>query len=81
MHSSLQAWATSVAPEARGTAVALFACALFLGSAAASAAAGPLADHGNYTILFTTAGAVAIPLVATATYARHRYHQKQPTPA
>ncbi|TWG08887.1 MFS transporter [Saccharopolyspora dendranthemae] len=81
MHSSLQAWATSVAPEARGTAVALFACALFLGSAAASAAAGPLADRGNYTILFITAGAVAIPLVATATYARHRYHQKQPTPA
>ncbi len=81
MHSSLQSWATSVAPEARGTAVALFACALFLGSAAASAAAGPLADHGNYTILFTTAGAVAIPLVATATCARHRYHQKQPTPA
>lgn len=81
MHSSLQAWATSVAPEARGTAVALFACALFLGSAVASAAAGPLADHGRYTVLFAAAGAVAIPLVATATYARNRYHQKQPTPA
>ncbi|RRO16168.1 MFS transporter [Saccharopolyspora rhizosphaerae] len=81
MHSSLQAWATSVAPEARGTAVALFACALFLGSAAASAAAGPLADSGNYAVLFATAGAVAIPLVATATYTRNRYHHTQPTPA
>ncbi|SFS35158.1 MFS transporter [Saccharopolyspora flava] len=82
MHSSLQAWATEVAPEARGTAVALFACALFLGSAAASAAAGPLADHDQYTTLFTTAGAVAIPLAATATYARNRYkHKKTPQPA
>lgn len=81
MHSSLQAWATSVAPEARGTAVALFACALFLGSAVASAAAGPLANNGDYTILFITAGAVAIPLVATATYTRSRYTQPQPTKA
>ena len=81
MHSSLQAWATSVAPEARGTAVALFACALFLGSAVASAAAGPLADQGSYTVLFITAGAVAIPLVATATYTRSRYTHPQPAKA
>ncbi|MFC7340750.1 MFS transporter [Saccharopolyspora griseoalba] len=80
MHSSLQAWATSVAPEARGTAVALFACALFLGSAVASAAAGPLADTGRYAELFAIAGVTAIPLVITAAYTRHRY-QKTTIPA
>lgn len=75
MHSSLQAWATSVAPDARGTAVALFASALFLGSAVASAAAGPLADHGRYAELFTIAGAIAVPLVITATWTRRHYRR------
>ncbi|MER7502518.1 MFS transporter [Nonomuraea pusilla] len=73
MHSSLQTWATSVTPEARGTAVAFFAAALFVGSAAASWAAGPLAQDGRYGLLFGLAAAVAAPLVAVAALGRRRY--------
>ncbi len=73
MHSSLQTWATSVAPRARGTAVAFFAAALFVGSAVSSWAAGPAAESGAYGLLFGVAAAVALPLTAVAVTGRHRY--------
>ncbi|MGW0198423.1 MFS transporter, partial [Nonomuraea sp. NPDC003201] len=73
LHSSLQTWATSVVPEARGTTIAFFACALFVGSAVASWAAGPLAEHGRYALLFGLAAAAAIPLTAAAALTRRRY--------
>ena len=73
MHSSIQTWATSVAPEARGTAVSFFAAALFIGSALAAAAAGPLADHQQYALIFWIAAAVTLPLMLTATLTRRRY--------
>ncbi|MCI2419142.1 MFS transporter [Saccharopolyspora sp. K220] len=76
MHSSLQTWVTSVAPEARGTAVALFASALFLGSAIASAAAGPFAERGSFTLVFGVAAGVAVPLVIAAAVCRHRYQRR-----
>lgn len=38
MHSSLQTWATEVAPEARGTAVVLFVTAVYGGASIAHAA-------------------------------------------
>jgi predicted MFS family arabinose efflux permease len=46
LHTTLQTRATELAPEARGTAVALFAFCLFLGGAIGSALFGPLVDHG-----------------------------------
>ncbi|PZG21888.1 MFS transporter [Nonomuraea aridisoli] len=73
LHSSLQTWATSVVPEARGTTIAFFACALFTGSAIASWAAGPLAEHGRYGLLFGIAAVAAVPLTAVAVVTRHRY--------
>ncbi|MET8866382.1 MFS transporter [Nonomuraea sp. NPDC004580] len=73
LHSSLQTWATSVVPEARGTAIAFFACALFVGSAVASWAAGPLAEDGRYALLFGLAAAAAVPLTAVAVLSRRRY--------
>ncbi|MFC5744504.1 MFS transporter [Actinomadura rugatobispora] len=73
MHSSLQTWATSVVPRARGTAVAFFAAALFVGSSAASAVAGPLAEHERYTLLFGIASLAAIPLTLTAVTGRRRW--------
>ncbi|KAA5832492.1 MFS transporter [Saccharopolyspora hirsuta] len=76
MHSSLQTWATSVVPEARGLTVSLFASALFLGSAAASAAAGHLADRGAYALLFGVAAATAIPLLIIAAACRYRYQTR-----
>ncbi|NRQ30381.1 MFS transporter [Nonomuraea sp. NN258] len=78
MHSSLQTWATSVAPEARGTAVAFFAASLFIGSALASWAAGPLADRGAYALLFGLSAAVTLPLTAVAALTRRRYASLPP---
>lgn len=73
MHSTLQTWATSVVPEARGTGVAMFAAALFVGSAVATALGGPLADDGNYGPLFAAAAMTTIPLTAAGVLARRRY--------
>jgi predicted MFS family arabinose efflux permease len=73
MHSSLQTWATSVVPEARGTTVAFFASSLFVGGAVASWAAGPLAENGAYPLLFGLTAAVAVPLTVVATLSRRRY--------
>ncbi|GAA4619317.1 MFS transporter [Saccharopolyspora hordei] len=81
LHSSLQTWVTSVVPEARGLAVSLFASALFLGSAAASAAGGHLADHGRYALLFGTASATAVPLLVVASVAHRRYQARVATRA
>ncbi|WP_084773499.1 MFS transporter [Nonomuraea candida] len=78
LHSSLQTWATSVVPEARGTTIAFFACALFVGSAAASWAAGLLAEQGRYGLLFGLAAAAAIPLTAVAAITRRRYGALRP---
>lgn len=73
MHSTLQTWATTVAPEARGTGVAMFAAALFMGSAAGSALGGPLAQDGRYGLLFGAAAVVTIPLTAAGTLSRRHY--------
>lgn len=73
MHSTLQTWATTVAPEARGTGVAMFAAALFMGSAAGSALGGPLAQDGHYGLLFGAAAMVTIPLTAAGTLSRRHY--------
>lgn len=76
MHSSLQTWVTSVAPQARGTAVAFFAAALFVGSSVAVSAAGPLAQHGRYALLFGVACAVSVPLTVTAVMCRRRWPER-----
>ncbi len=73
LHSTLQSWATEVAPGERATAVALFAALLFLGSAAGTAAAAPLAEAGAYETVFRVALAVSVPLVVAAAVARARY--------
>lgn len=73
LHSTLQAWATQVVPQARASAVALFAAVLFLGSAAGTALAAPLADAGLFRELFRAALLLAVPLVLAAALARRRY--------
>jgi predicted MFS family arabinose efflux permease len=73
MHSTLQTWSTTVTPEARGSAVAVFAAALFVGSAVAAALAGPLAQSGRYGLLFGAAALTTIPLTTAGAIARRRY--------
>lgn len=73
LHSTMQAWATDVAPGARATAVSLFATTLFCGNAVGTAIAGPLVDDGHFQPVFALTLAAAVPLAVIATVGRHRY--------
>ncbi|GAA1987003.1 MFS transporter [Catenulispora subtropica] len=73
LHSSLQTWATTLTPDARGTSVALFVASLFVGSAVGSALGSPLADRGEYGALFGISTLIAIPLTLAAAVGRRRY--------
>jgi predicted MFS family arabinose efflux permease len=65
IHGTLQTKATELSPGARGTAVALFAFALFLGQGLGAAALGWVAGTTGYAAVFTTS-AVAIAVLAIA---------------
>ncbi len=73
MHSTLQTWATEVAPEARGTATSLFVTAVFTGAAIGTAAVSGLADEQRYGLVFLVAAAVAVPVAVVGAVARARY--------
>lgn len=73
LHSTLQSWSTEIVPGERATAVALFAASLFLGGAAGTALAAPLAQAGEYPALFRLALALAVPLAVAAVLARARW--------
>ncbi len=73
MHSSLQTWATEVAPAARAAVVSLFAGSLFVGSAVAAVAVAGLAEAGRYGEIFLLAGLLTIPLGLVASWGRARW--------
>lgn len=62
LHNTLQTHATQMAPQSRGTAVSLFACALFLGQFIGVTSAGYLVDTVGIVTLFSIAG-IGLPLV------------------
>ncbi|MER7433994.1 MULTISPECIES: MFS transporter [Pseudonocardia] len=76
LHSTLQTWATEVVPQARATAVALFATLLFLGSSAGTALGAPLADAGRFAPLFAAALVASVPLALVAAWTRARYARR-----
>lgn len=78
IHSTLQHWATEVAPDMRGTAVSLFAAGLFVGAAIATTFGASLAEDGEFSVLFAIATAIAVPLGAAATVLRRRYEHEHP---
>lgn len=73
MHSTMQTWATDMAPDSRATAVSLFATMLFTGSAIGAALFGPLVDAGRFQAVFVISLAVGVPLTVAATIGRRRY--------
>lgn len=73
MHSTLQTWATDMAPDSRATAVSLFATMLFTGSAVGAAVFGPMVDAGDFQAMFWITLAAAVPLTVIATLGRTRY--------
>jgi predicted MFS family arabinose efflux permease len=63
LHAVLQTHATQMAPEARGSAVSLFASCLFLGQSLGVAACAWLGDHLGLMAVFPV-GIVGLPLLA-----------------
>jgi YNFM family putative membrane transporter len=62
LHNTLQTNATQMTPEARGTAVAIFSSALYLGQTAGVAAGGVVFDRLTAVPLFLAAAAVLLAL-------------------
>lgn len=63
LHNSLQTEATQMVPEARGTALAMFASMLFVGQAVGVAIAGPFFDRVGAPPIYLVAAAI-LPLIA-----------------
>jgi predicted MFS family arabinose efflux permease len=62
LHNTLQTNATQMTPQARGTAVAIFSSALYLGQTAGVAAGGVVFDRFSAVPLFLAAAAVLLGL-------------------
>ncbi|HEX2046138.1 MAG TPA: MFS transporter [Acidimicrobiales bacterium] len=73
MHSTLQTWATEVAPEARGTATSLFVTAVFTGASIAHTQISPLAGDHRFAALFLVGAAVTVPVAVVASLSRARF--------
>ncbi|WP_338144130.1 MFS transporter [Nocardioides turkmenicus] len=80
LHTSLQTWATSIVPEARGTVVACFAASLFIGSSVAAVVAGPAADHDEWHTLFTACAATAAVLTVACVLTYRAYAAREAAP-
>jgi predicted MFS family arabinose efflux permease len=65
-HSTLQTRATELAPEARGTAISLFAFSLFVGSAVGTALLGQVLESRGYGALLLSCGVALALLGVTA---------------
>src|SRR5260370_24682379 len=72
-HSTMQAWATDIAPEVRGTAAALFVTSAFTGGAIGSGLGAFFAQAHQYRSLFLLAAALSVPVVVIAALTRARY--------
>jgi predicted MFS family arabinose efflux permease len=73
MHSTLQTWATEVAPEARGTATSLFVTAVFTGASIAHTQVSPLAGDHRFAALFLVGAVVTVPVAVVASLSRARF--------
>jgi predicted MFS family arabinose efflux permease len=62
LHNTLQTNATQMSPQARGTAVAIFSSALYLGQSLGVAAGSLLIDRAGAPAIFIVA-ALALPLL------------------
>ena len=76
MHSTMQAWATEVAPEARATLVSLFAASLFVGSGVATAGLAPLAGDLRWGPLFSVGVALSVAFGVAATVGISRFGRR-----
>ncbi|WP_404287151.1 MFS transporter [Glutamicibacter arilaitensis] len=77
MHSSMQGWATEVAPQARATTVSFFVFALFFGASVATYLTADLAEQGNFSQIFAIGFWLSILLVAVATWLHAHWYSKR----
>ncbi|MCC6177714.1 MAG: MFS transporter [Chloroflexi bacterium] len=77
-HSVLQARATEIAPTARGTSVAVFACALFFGGAIGTAAVGAAIEVWNYERVLAGLGLALVPFCALGWFGLRTPPRRQP---
>jgi predicted MFS family arabinose efflux permease len=80
LHNTLQTEGTQMTPEARGTAVALFASMYFIGQTIGVALAAPIMDRYGAQPLFTFA-AITLPALAFWFTRRLKKRSKAPTAA
>ena len=75
MHGTLQTRATEMAPEARGTAISLFAFAFFMGQSTGPILLGRILQARGYPAAFITAGLGLAALAGTARilFAQHKH--------
>ena len=76
MHSTMQAWATEVVPQARATLVSLFAASLFVGSGVATAVLAPLAGGLRWGPLFSVGVALSVVFGIAATLGIARFDRR-----
>lgn len=71
MHSSMQGWATDIAPTARATTVSFFVFSLFVGASIATYLTAALAEQGHYAQIFGYGliASAALVILATTTHA------------
>lgn len=76
MHGTLQTRATELAPEARGTAVSIFAFFFFMGQATGPQLLGAIVKANGYGAAFITAGAglFAVAAISRQMFALTRHH-------
>ena len=81
LHTTLQTWATEMVAGERATSVALFATALFLGSAIGTAAAAPVAEAGAFGLVCAWAAVGSVPVALAAWWGRRRWARRGPSSA
>lgn len=82
MHSSMQGWATDVAPTARATTVSFFVFSLFFGASIGTWLTASLAETGSYATIFQIGfyAALLLSVLATATHQLwYRRNSQEPT--
>lgn len=79
IHNMLQLLATELAPEARGSGVALFASSFFIGQAVGAVAMAAVAEHVGAEAVFLIAGASMLALAWPASRLAPRSQASPPT--
>jgi predicted MFS family arabinose efflux permease len=76
MHSSLQTWATEVAPREKFLATSLFALFLFIGSAVGTSFAGQEASRSNFSPIFLRASLLFIIIGFLGSHSRKTWEKR-----